>query len=180
MRVRLLVRLLVVVVLAGHVHPIIHACTGRSRDGIRRRLVELTHLARLAHMAHLAELRLSSRATFVGRPPSGRRVDIALGINPLCPDENLAIPEAVLPRDRTFVACRPRAVAAQASTTAVVARLAVAWRHAPNAARAVGVLGMEDGAMKQKRADATGPSWSWSWRESLLGVGAGGGVCDLF
>lgn len=36
-----------------------------------------------------------------------RWVDIALRINPLCPNKNLAIPEAFLPGDRTFVACRP-------------------------------------------------------------------------
>lgn len=47
-------------------------------------------------------------------------------IDALGPDKDLAVAKALLAGDRAFVASRPRAVAAQASTTAVVTRLACA------------------------------------------------------
>lgn len=129
--VMVMVMLLLLLVFARHANATTTTITlaGRHRHGIRGRLVR--------------RLSLASRATtsFIGYSPAGRRVDVTLRVNPLCPDENLAIPEAFLPRDRTFVACRPRAVAAQASTTAVVTRFAVAWRHAPNAVGAAGRFG---------------------------------------
>lgn len=135
LRQLVLIVLVLLVFMINH-HILIAYGDGRHRDSIRTLLLAemlllLTLEARLALFSGTTAS--AAAAPIVGESPDWRGIDIALGINPLCPYENFAIPEAFLPRDHTFVTCWPRAVTAQASPTTVVTRFAVVWRHAPNA-----------------------------------------------
>lgn len=81
---------------------------------------------------------------------------VATRINALGPDENLAVAKAFLPRGCAFVATGPRTIAAQASSTTVVAGFGVG-RHTPGPGREV------LGKTRQPLAgQGRGGLWTWA------------------
>lgn len=89
----------------------------------RRNALYLVCICSRAEGSSIKHPRLMLALTAQSASRNMRRPWRFIKVDGRCPDEHLAVSKTFLLRRRTFVACRPRTIAAQASAAAVVAWL---------------------------------------------------------